>query len=245
MKLTRLALLSAILFAGCGESKPANTLRVGTEAAYAPFEYQEGGQIKGFDIDLMTAIAREMGRPVEFHNAEFQGLVPGLKTDKFDIVVSCVTITEERRKEVDFSDPYYDAGQIVAVRAEEQSIKSKDDLKGKKVGAQANTTGLAQAKVFAGEGNTVKEYEDVNMAFQDLLNGQIDAVVNDEPVSRRLVAKQKGFKLVGEIFTKEQYGIVVQKGNAALLAEINKALKKIRDSGELEKLKEKWITKPQ
>ena len=236
-----LPLFAAAALFGCSD-KPANTLRVGTEAAYFPFEFQESGEIKGFDVDLMKAVAREMGRPVDIQNSEFQGLVPGLKTEKFDAVISCVTITEERKKEVDFSDPYYDAGQIVAVRADEKDIRSKDDLKGKRIGAQSNTTGLAQAKTLGG--SQVKEYEDVNMAFQDLLNGQIDAVVNDEPVSRRLAAMKPGFKCVGEIFTKEQYGIVVRKGDAALLAEINNALKKVRDSGELEKLKEKWITKP-
>jgi polar amino acid transport system substrate-binding protein len=232
--------------AGCGEVKPVDgpkALRVGTEAAYFPFEFQEGGVIKGFDADLIRAVGREIGRPIDLQNAEFQGLVPGLKTDKFDAVISCVSITEERRKEVDFSDPYYDAGQIVAVRAEETAIRSKDDLKGKRIGAQMNTTGLEQARTMGGR--EVKEYKDVNMAFQDLLNGQVDAVINDEPVSRRLVAVKPGFKLVGEIFTKEQYGIVVQKGNTALLTEINRALKVIRESGELEKLREKWITKPQ
>jgi polar amino acid transport system substrate-binding protein len=168
--------------------------------------------------------------------------LPGLKTDRYDAVISCVTITEERKKEVDFSDPYYDAGQIVAVRADEAAIRSKEDLKGKRIGAQSNTTGLEQAKGLGG--SVVKEYEDVNMAFQDLANNQIDAVINDEPVSRRLAAVKPGFKVVGHVFTKEQYGIVVKKGNAALLADINRALKKIRESGELQKLKEKWITNP-
>lgn len=241
-----LLLAAAVLgFAsGCGPAPapgPA-AVRVGTEASYVPFEFQEGGEIKGFDADLIRAVGREMGRPIELSNSEFQGLVPGLKTNRYDAVISCVTITEERKKEVDFSDPYYDAGQIVAVRADESGIKSKDDLKGKRIGAQSNTTGLDQAKTLGG--SVVKEYEDVNMAFQDLANNQIDAVINDEPVSRRLAAVKPGFKVVGEVFTKEQYGIVVRKGDAALLAEINKALKKIRDSGELQKLKEKWITNP-
>ncbi len=238
------ALAACLVFTGCGGPAPAGPkpLRVGTEAAYFPFEFQEGNEIKGFDADLIRAIGREMGRPIDLQNADFQGLVPGLQTEKFDAVISCVTITEERKKEVDFSDPYYDAGLIVAVRAEETAIKSKDDLKGKRIGAQSNTTGLDQAKRMGG--SEVKEYPDVNMAFQDLANGQVDAVINDEPVSRRLAATKPGFKVVGEMFTDEKYGIVVRKGDAALLAEINKALKKVRDSGELEKLKEKWITKP-
>ncbi|MCE9581798.1 MAG: basic amino acid ABC transporter substrate-binding protein [Planctomycetes bacterium] len=238
-----LAAAFACALTGCSQ-KPAGppAIRVGTEASYVPFEFQEGGEIKGFDADLIRAVGREIGRPVELSNSEFQGLVPGLKTNRYDAVISCVTITEERKKEVDFSDPYYDAGQIVAVRADESAIKSKDDLKGKRIGAQSNTTGLEQAKTLGG--SIVKEYEDVNMAFQDLANNQIDAVINDEPVSRRLAAVKPGFKVVGEVFTKEQYGIVVKKGDAALQAEINKALKKIRESGELQKLKEKWITNP-
>jgi polar amino acid transport system substrate-binding protein len=222
------------LVSACG-GKPAGptAIRVGTEASYVPFEFQEGGEIKGFDADLIRAVGREIGRPIDLQNSEFQGLVPGLKTNRYDAVISCVTITEDRKKEVDFSDPYYDAGQIVAVRADETGIKSKDDLKGKRIGAQSNTTGLDQAKTLGG-----------SIAFQDLANNQIDAVINDEPVSRRLAAVKPGFKVVGEMFTKEQYGIVVRKGDTALAAEINKALKKIRDSGELQKLKEKWITNP-
>lgn len=245
MKNLLLAAVAACVLsaAGCGKSDTGpKPIRVGTEAAYVPFEFQEGGEIKGFDADLIRAVGREIGRPVDLQNSEFQGLVPGLKTDRYDAVISCVTITEERKKEVDFSDPYYDAGQIVAVRADETRIKSKEDLKGKRIGAQSNTTGLDQAKTMGG--SDVKTYDDVNMAFQDLANNQIDAVINDEPVSRRLAAVKPGFKVVGEVFTKEQYGIVVKKGDAALLAEINKALKKLRDSGELQKLKEKWITSP-
>lgn len=237
-------LSAALLLSGCGDKSQAGPkpLRVGTEAAYRPFEFLEGSQIVGFDADLIRAVGREMGRPVDLQNCDFGGLVPGLQTDKYDAVISCVTITEERKKQVDFSDPYYDAGLIVAVRAEETGIKSKDDLRGRKIGAQANTTGYDQAMLMGGE---VKSYKDVNLAFQDLLNGQVDAVINDEPVSRRLAATKPGFKLVGEMFTSEQYAIVVQKGNAALLQEINAALKKIRESGELQKLREKWITKPQ
>jgi polar amino acid transport system substrate-binding protein len=243
MRIRTLILCAAASLAGCGgEPAGPKAIRVGTEAAYFPFEYQEGGEIKGFDADLIRAIGRELGRPIDLQNVEFQGLVPGIDADKIDAAISCVTITDERRKQVDFSDPYYDAGQIVAVRAEETAIRSKEDCRGKRLGAQSNTTGLAQARQLGG--SEVKEYEDVNMAFQDLVNGQIDAVINDEPVSRRLAATKPGLKVVGDVFTNEQYGIVVKKGNAALLADINRALKKIRESGELDKLKEKWITKP-
>lgn len=235
-----------VVVAGCGKPETGpKPLRVGTEAAYFPFEFMEGNEIKGFDADLIRAVAREMGRPIDLQNCAFQGLVPGLQTDKYDAVISCITITEDRKKQQEFSDPYYDAGQVVAVRADETRIKSKEDLKGMVVGAQTSTTGFDQALLIAGDKDLVKPYADVNLAFQDLLNGQIVAVINDEPVSRRLVSMKPGFKLVGEVFTKEQYAISVQKGNTVLLGEINKALKKIRESGELEKLREKWITKPQ
>lgn len=241
------ALAACLVFTGCGDEKPSGPkpLRVGTEAAYFPFEFMEGNEIKGFDADLIRAVAREMGRPIDLQNCNFQGLVPGLQTDKYDAVISCITITEDRKKQQEFSDPYYDAGQVVAVRAEETRIKSKDDLKGMVVGAQTSTTGFDQAILITGNKDLVKPYADVNLAFQDLLNGQIVAVINDEPVSRRLVAMKPGFKLVGEVFTQEQYAISTQKGNTALIEEINRALKKIRESGELERLREKWITKPQ
>ncbi|KAF0241078.1 MAG: polar amino acid transport system substrate-binding [Planctomycetota bacterium] len=240
MKNLMLAAVAAVAFAdvSCG-NKSSNTLRVGTETPYIPFEYVEAGEYKGFDMDLMRAVGREMGRPVEFQSAPFDSLVAGLNADKYDAVISCVTITEERKKQDDFSDPYYEAGQIVAVRANETAIKSKEDLKGRKIGGQANTTGLAEANKLGGQ---VTPYDDINLAFQGLINGQVDAVINDEPVSRRIARSNPAVKVVGEVFTAEQYGIAVKKGNSALLTEINKALKKIRDSGELDKLKEKWIT---
>ena len=234
----------AIVLAGCGGAKVApNALFVGTDATYRPFEFQErAGVFEGYDIDLIQAIGKELGRPVEMRNGPFNDLISGLKAEKYDVIISCLSITPERAKEIAFSDPYYDAGQIIAVRADEAKIAGRADLKGKKIGAQQATTGETEAKALGG---TVKSYETIDLAFQDLANGQIDAIVNDEPVSRWLVAKRPGFKLVGEVFTKEQYGIGVRKADAALLADINRALKKLRDSGELTRLCEKWITKPQ
>ncbi|NUN50460.1 MAG: basic amino acid ABC transporter substrate-binding protein [Candidatus Brocadiae bacterium] len=236
---------AALLLAGCSGATPPGSgpLKVGTDASYRPFEFLEGAdKFAGFDIELMQAVGREIGRPVEFRNSPFDGLIPGLKAGHFDVAISCLTITPKRAEEVAFSDPYYEAGQIVAVRHDEAGIRGREDLRGRPVGAQEGTTGLDEAKAL---GATVRAYGTIDLAFQDLANGQIDAIVNDEPVSRWLVARKPGFKLVGELFTREQYGIATAKGNGELIGKINEALKKIRASGEWERIREKWITKPQ
>lgn len=228
---------------GCKtDSKPANAIRVATDATYFPFEFQKDGQIQGFDIDLFRAIGREMGRPVEFTHTPFDTLIAGLKTGHHDAVIACLTITEERKKEVDFSDPYYDAGQIVSVRKDEDRIKGEADIKGRKVGAQQGTTGATAAASFGAE---VALYDSIDLAFQDLLAGRIDAVINDEPTSRQVAETKGGIKLVGEPFTREQYAIAVRKGDKALLDEINRALAKLRAAGEIQKLREKWLTRKQ
>ena len=115
-------------------------LRIGTDATYPPFETAEGGQYTGFDIDLGTAIARELGVKPRFVNAAFDGIFPALQNGTFDVVMSSVTITPERSASMLFSDPYYDSGQLIVVNQDRQGITTPDDLKGKTVGVQINTT---------------------------------------------------------------------------------------------------------
>ncbi|HYG79153.1 MAG TPA: basic amino acid ABC transporter substrate-binding protein, partial [Pyrinomonadaceae bacterium] len=155
-------------------------LRVGTDATYPPFETVEGDVYSGFDIDLMNAIAREMGVRARFVNASFDGIFPALQNGSFDAVISSVTITDERRATMLFTDPYYDSGQLIAVREETQGISAPDDLKGKTVGVQINTT--AQYDLEKREGVTVNKYNTIDLALLDLQNKRIDAVVGDAPV---------------------------------------------------------------
>jgi lysine-arginine-ornithine-binding protein len=215
-------------------------LRVGTDATYPPFETVEGEVYTGFDIDLMNAVAREMGARARFINASFDGIFPALQNGSFDAVISSVTITDERKRSMLFTDPYYDSGQLIAVREDTQGISTPDDLKGKTIGVQINTT--AQYDLEKRPGVTVNKYNTIDLALLDLQNKRIDAVVCDAPVLKFMIFKSfRGLKTVGRRFTDEKFGIAVAAGNEDLVREMNAALKRIRESGEYDQIHEKWF----
>lgn len=215
-------------------------LRVGTDATYPPFETVEGDAYSGFDIDLVNAIAKEMNVRARFINSGFDGIFPALQNGTFDAVISSVTITQERKSSMLFTDPYYDSGQLIAVREETQGIAAPDDLKGKTIGVQINTT--AQYDLEKREGVTVNKYNTIDLALLDLQNKRIDAVVGDAPVLKYMIFKSfRGLKTVGRRFTDEKFGIAVAQGNEDLVQEMNAALKKIKESGEYDQIHEKWF----
>lgn len=231
---------AAVAPASCGGGKDANRIVVASDATYPPFESMStDGSVVGFDADLVRAAAREAGLTVELINQPFFGILPGLRQGKYDAVVSCLTITGERAREVDFTDPYFDAGQVVAVRAAEKAIRGLEDLKGKTIAVQQGTTGQdAAAKV---EGSTVKKFDSIDYAFNELLAGRADAVINDYPTTFLYGKQHPEIRIAGKPFTEEKYGIAVAKGNAALLAKLNEGLRKVRASGEYDRLKAQWI----
>lgn len=236
---------------GCGQeagNKEGGNkkLVVATEATFAPFEYVENGEFKGFDIDIIHAIAAEQGYEVEISNLGFDSLIPALQTNKVDCVIAGMSITPERVKAVDFTDPYFNAGLIVAVKSDNNSIKGFEDLKGKRVAAQVGTIGAdACNKLKAEDSSTVvKIFDGVPEAFMELEKGGIDAVVNDMLVTREYLEKegQGKIKTVGEVFSEDdQYGIAVKKGNQELLDMLNEGLKKIKENGEYDKIYQKYF----
>ena len=218
---------------------------IATDASFPPMEFvDENKNIVGFDIDLMNAIAQEMGFEVEFKNTAWDGIFAGLEGGEYDAILSSVTITDERKQKYDFSDPYINAGQAVVVRADETRIKSDKDLPGKVVGAQIGTTGAFAVEKI--QGATLKEYDTIDLALLDLVNGNIDAVVVDTPVAADYALASETFKgklkIVGEPFTEEYYGLVVRKGETELLKLFNEGLKKVRASGKYDEIYAKWIT---
>ena len=215
-------------------------LLVGSDVTYPPFEYMENGKPVGFDVDLINLVAKEMGLDrAEIIDTAWDGIFAALKTEKFDIIISSVTITEDRQKEMLFSDPYYDSGQIIAVRKNETRINNENDLVGKVVGVQINTTGDFAAQKIKGI-KEIKRYDDIQQAFQDLEIGRIDAILNDLPVNAWF-AKERNVKLVGKLLTVEQYGICARLEDKDLIEEINKALKSLRESGKYNELYLKWF----
>jgi polar amino acid transport system substrate-binding protein len=249
---------AGLLFAACGkkETPPAPTAAapasapapapakkvyaVGTDAAYAPFESQnEKGEIVGFDIDIVKAIAGKAGIDVKFVNTPWEGIFNALGQGDRDMIVSSVTITDERKQTMDFSAPYFDAVQLIAVRGDSKVAKF-DDLKKLKVGVQTGTTGdEAVSKLLGKTNSAIKRYESTPLALKELEAGGVDAVVADNGVVIHYVANNTTakFKTVSDkAFAPEQYGIAIKKGNAELLDKVNQGLAAIRADGTYDKI---------
>ncbi|GMV60225.1 basic amino acid ABC transporter substrate-binding protein [Betaproteobacteria bacterium PRO7] len=214
---------------------PAKVLVVGTDAAYAPFESQnDKGEIVGFDIDVVRAIAQKAGFEVKFVNTPWEGIFNTLAQGDRDLLVSAITITDERKQTIDFSDPYFDAHQLIAV-PEKSKVAKFDDLKKLKVGVQTGTTGDEVVSKLLGKTSTnIKRFESTPLALKELESGGVDAVVADNGVVVNYVTNNKDakFRMVNDpAFQPERYGIAVRKGNAELLAKINKGLADIKADG--------------
>lgn len=234
-------ILVSLVLAGCGGGAPKK-LSVATDATWPPFESvdETSKQIVGFDIDLFKAIAAKEGLDLEFKNVGFDPLLAGMAQCQYDAAISAITITDERKNSMGFSDPYFAAGQVVTVRADDPSISNKDNLAGKTVGTQIGTTGAMEVQKISGA--TLKTYDTVDLAFQDLMNGQVDAVVADNPLALGYAAKNADkIKTVGPVFTNEDYGIAVCKTNADLLVKINKGLAAVKAEGTIDSLTKQWI----
>ena len=225
---------------------PAKTsFVIATDATFPPMEFvDESKDIVGFDIDLMAAIAKEASFTVEFKNTAWDGIFAGLEGGNYDAIMSSVTINDERKQKYDFSDPYINAGQVVVVRADETAIAGDKDLPGKTAGAQIGTTGAFAVEDI--DGATLKEYDTIDLALLDLVNGNIDAVVVDNPVAADYALASDTFKgklkIVGEPFTEEYYGVVVRKGDDSLSKLFNEGLKKVQASGAYDDIYAEWIS---
>lgn len=227
---------------GAGSSTPMK-ITVATDATWPPFEMvnESTKQIEGFDIDLLNAIAEKAGLEIEYVNVAFDPLLAGMATCQYDAAISAMTITEERAKDFLFTNPYFEAGQVVTVRTDNTDIAGKDSLSGKTVGAQIGTTGAIEAGKM--EGVNLKTYDDVGLAFQDLMNGQVDAVIADNPLALGYVAKNAGqLKTVGDVFTDENYGIAVCKNKPEIQARLNEGLAAVQSEGLIDTLVAKWLS---
>lgn len=223
---------------------------VGTDAAYPPFESVDAAtdQIVGFDVDLMNEIGRLANFQPEFKNAAFDTIFVALDQKEFDAVMSAATITEERKEVVNFSEPYIEVGQLVVISTGNEAITSHEDLaNAAAVGVQTGTTGETAA-LEAGRVLDVnlKRYQTIDLAFADLANNSIDAVVADGPTVGNYTAQEQyagKLKVVGEPFTTESYGIAVNKDDTELLNAINAALTQIKSTDTIQKLKDKYQIK--
>ncbi|WP_211653066.1 transporter substrate-binding domain-containing protein [Planococcus alpniumensis] len=256
-KWTLLALLLAVLtvLAACGSSEEESgggesgggegeAYRVGIDTTYPPFEFEEDGEYTGIDIDLINAIAENQGFEIEFNPMDFGGIIPALQAGQLDVAIAGMSITDERKEVVDFSDPYFDAGLSLVVAEDNSDITSLEDLEGKTVAVKSGTTGAQFARDNQDEyGYEISQFEDSPSMFQEVSNGNADVLLEDYPVIAYAIAESElALKTVGERLTGDQYGIAVLKGeNAELLEQINAGLQELRDSGEYDEILNKYI----
>jgi ABC-type amino acid transport substrate-binding protein len=226
------------------ETLKSGTLTVGSDTAFPPFESIENGEAVGFDVDLIKEVAKRLELGAEIQSAAFDTIFTSLAAKKFDVVVSAVTIKEERKQTVDFTDSYFTADLSVSVRdVDAESISGVDDLAGKTIGVQATTTSEDCGKTLKedGEVGDIRAYDTIPDAFTDLAAGRVAAVMIDLPTAQQIVEQRKGLRVVEVIKTQEDYGIAVAKDNPNLRVAINDALKEIRDDGTYTRLFVKWF----
>lgn len=218
-------------------------ISVASDATWPPMEMvDENKNLVGFNIDYMNAVAKEAGFKVIIKNTAWDGIFAGVEAGKYDAIISSVTITDKRKKAMDFSMPYVNAGQVLVVHAD-STAKTIADMKGKKLGGQMGTTGVMEIKKV--KGVKLKSYDEIGLTFEDMAAGRIDGVVCDTPIAANYALQKdsyKGkFKIAGVPFTEESYGIVVKKGNAKLLKLINKGIKAVQAKGIDKQLEKKWL----
>ncbi|MCI8310809.1 MAG: transporter substrate-binding domain-containing protein [Lachnospiraceae bacterium] len=239
-----LCVCMAVAVAGCGgkkfnNPKKGDELIMATNAYFEPYEYYEGDAVVGIDAEIAQAIADKMGMTLKIEDMEFDSIIAAVNSGKAHIGVAGMTVTEDRLENVDFSDSYTTATQVIIVQ-EGSEIAGADDLEGKKVGVQLGTTG----DIFAADIKDVQleQYNKGMDAVQALANGMIDAVIIDNEPAKQFVAKAEGLTILEEEFVTEEYAIAVAKGNEELLDDINKALDAIIADGTVKGIVDKYIT---
>ncbi len=216
-------------------------LVMATNAEFPPYEYHDGGDIVGIDVEVAEAIAKKLGMTLEIEDIAFDSIIPELESGKADIGVAGMTVDEDRLKNVDFTEPYTTASQVIIVK-EDSDIAGPDDLKGKYIGVQLGTTGDIYASDYEADGSTIERYNKGFEAVQAMQQGKIDAVVIDNEPAKVFVSQNEGIKILDEALTVEEYAIAIKKGNTELLDKINKALAELKESGELQAIIDKYIS---
>ena len=223
-----------------GTEAAGGVLVMATNAEFPPYEYHDGGEIVGIDAEIAKAIADELGMELEIEDIAFDSIIPEITSGKADMGLAGMTVTEDRKQSVDFTDTYAKASQKIIVK-EDSAIASPDDLTGVIVGVQQGTTGDIYVSDLEADGTTVERYNKGFEAIQALSQGKIDAVVIDGEPAKTFVAQTEGLKILEESFTDEEYAIAVKKGNTELLEKINGALKTLKDNGTLDEIVAKYI----
>ena len=258
-KLASLLLASAMVFslAACGgsadtttegedtaDTSTGKTYVIGTDTTFAPFEFTtESGEFVGIDIDLMNAIAEDQGFQVEFNSLGFNAAVQALEVGQVDGVIAGMSITDERKEKFDFSDPYFDSGVVMGIKADNEEIKGYEDLAGKTVAVKIGTEGQAFAESIKDQyGFETRTFDDSNNMYMDVNSGNSAACFEDYPVMGYAISQGVGLKMVTEKENGNSYGFAVNKGeNTELLEMFNAGLANLKENGTYDEILNKYI----
>ncbi len=231
-----------VLLTGVAHAEKVYT--VASDGTWPPMEYlDDDKKVVGYSTGYLRAIEEQVNVKFDIRNIAWDGIFAGVAAGTYDIVASSVTITPERQKQFLFSDPYCEIHQALVV-PKDSTVKSLNDLKGKKVGGQIGTTGIFVMEK-ANVGAIIREYEDVGLAMQDMANGRIDAVMCDDPVAKYFANKKSDFtdkfRVALQTPDVEYYGFTVKKGNEAIVKILNEGIKLVKEKGIEKELKIKWM----
>ncbi len=234
-----LALCLLLCFAGCA-AKEDNTLTMGTNAAFPPYEYvDDDGNIVGIDAEIAAAIAEKLGMELEIKDMEFDSLITACAGGSVDVVLAGMTVTDERKESVNFSDSYATGIQVIIVK-DGSEIAAYEDLEGKMIGVQSGTTGDIYCTDEFGQDN-VKQFANGALAVEALKNDQVDCVIIDNEPAKAFVAANEGLKILESEYAVEDYAIAIAKDNTELLEKINEAMKELKEDGTIDKIVSKYI----
>ncbi|MGB3210253.1 MAG: ABC transporter substrate-binding protein [Desulforhopalus sp.] len=243
-----LMLMSCLVGGGIADTsfekvKKSGEMRVGFCAQYPPFESKNEatGQFEGFDVDLGKSLAQEMGVEAKFIDAEWQGLLAGLKKGDYDMLITCMSKSETRDQNVNFSDVYYELPDVIVVRKDETAIQGKDDLQGKVVGVQVGSGSEQLADSMKNLFKEIKRYNYNPEAFTDLKFKRIDAVLVGYAYVVQQMKTDSSYKIVGDPLARAEIVIVLPKDADALTAQVNQALKRIKDNGTYDQVYNTWL----
>lgn len=223
--------------------KDAGKVTIALDATYAPMEYvDDNGDIVGLDVDIAKEIAADLGVEAEFVPYDWDVIFDAVQDGDVNMIMSSVTITTDRAKVMTFSDPYFNAGQVMVVLETNTDVTMPEDMVGKKVGVQTNTTSMDEVVKYA-DADMIVEYEEYSTAVDDLKDGTVEIVVIDYTAGLGLLNESTGLKLANDPFTQEFYGVVVQKTDEtdAFLVEINKSIRDLKESGKITEFEKKWL----
>lgn len=257
------ALLGAVAMTGCqkktgagaasgsistasGDTISAGVLTIGVDDSYPPMEYKDdSGDTVGFDVDMAKEIGKRLGKKVEFVSTAWDGVFQALNTNKFDTIISAVSMTDEREQAFEFTKPYIANAQMIVVKPGNDSIQKPEDLAGKKVGCQISTTASDSADYLQqkeGIKFTLSTYDQIIQPFQDMKAGRLDAIIVDEVVGQYYIAQSpKEYKAAAVKLTNEPIGACFKKGNTTLRDEVQKAIDAMNADGTMKKISQKWF----